>query len=164
MSDLSIMDLNASGPSRQRGPINSGNERFRRGFKFLKNHCYKSIGVEDLVKVSKLSRRGLHKVFKTNIGQSPGRILRQMRIEHAKDLLIHSNHQLEVIAKMCGYRSNNSFWVSFRNAVGKSPGKFRSQFHAGLRRNGNEPNHLPLAGLPSRSVSGVKRKRRNLTF
>jgi AraC-like DNA-binding protein len=111
----------------KRSAVNSTNQRFCKAFAFLVKHCYEPIGVNDLVKVSELSRRGLHKAFKKHVGQGPGRELRQMRIRRAKDLLANSNHKLKTIAKMCGYRSNNSFWISFRGLLGESPGEFRSR-------------------------------------
>ncbi|HTV40825.1 MAG TPA: helix-turn-helix transcriptional regulator [Candidatus Sulfotelmatobacter sp.] len=98
---------------------------------FLTQHCYEPIGIEDLARASNLSRRGLHKAFRRYIGQSPGRALRRMRIERAKGLLANSNLNQKIIAEVCGYRSLNSFWVSFRAIVGQSPGEFRC--HAGKK-------------------------------
>jgi transcriptional regulator GlxA family with amidase domain len=74
-----------------------------------------------------MSPRGLHKAFQRYIGQSPGRELCRLRIEHAKDLLGNSSCNLKTVAKRCGFRSANSFWVAFRRVAGISPGKYRSK-------------------------------------
>jgi transcriptional regulator GlxA family with amidase domain len=115
-------------PSQSNLSIGTGSRRFRLALDFLEKHFYEPIGTEDLSRVSKLSRRGLHKAFRQHVGQSPGWALRRMRIQRAKNLLMDSKLELKVIAKMCGYRSQNSFWVSFREIVGESPGKFRSRY------------------------------------
>lgn len=104
------------------------NGRVHQGVDFLKQHCCEPICVGDLAKAIKMSKRGMHKAFRRQIGRTPGRELRQMRIERSKQLLVNSDYNLERIAKMCGYRSLNSFWIAFRNIVGESPGKYRSRF------------------------------------
>jgi transcriptional regulator GlxA family with amidase domain len=104
----------------------SGKDRLHKGFEFLQKHCYEPITVGDLVKASAMSRRGWHKAFRKHTRQSPGRELRRLRIEHAKDLLVNSEHKLEAIAPLCGFRNVNGFWVAFRQATGKSPGKYRT--------------------------------------
>ena len=106
----------------------SSNGRFHKGFKFLQQHCCEPIQVADLVKVSGMSRRGWYKAFHRHAGQSPGRELRRLRIEHAKELLVNSDCNLETVAEQAGFRSVNSFWVSFRKTVGEPPGTYRSRF------------------------------------
>jgi len=122
-------------------PANPDSQRFHKALMFLKRRCFEPIGVKDLMKASQLSRRGLHKAFQKYIGHGPGRELRRMRIERARELLAGSEHGLNVIAKMCGYRSGNSFWVSFREALGESPGKFRSRFRGSPVENRNGSHH-----------------------
>ena len=95
------------------------------GIKFLEKHFCQPITVHDVVKAAAMSRRGLYKAFQRQIGQSPGRELRRLRIERAKSLLDNSSLKLKVIARKCGYRSVNSFWVAFREVTGVSPGIYR---------------------------------------
>jgi AraC family transcriptional regulator, transcriptional activator FtrA len=106
----------------------SSSGRFHRGFAFLQRQYFEPIQVDDLVKASGMSRRGWYKAFQRHTGRSPGRELRRLRIERAKELLVNSDWNLRAIARMCGYRSANSFWISFREIVGESPGTYRSRF------------------------------------
>jgi len=99
--------------------------RLYEGIKFLQKHFCRPITVHDVVKAAAMSRRGLYKAFQRQTGQSPGRELRRLRIECAKNLLDNSSLELKEIAKLCGYRSVNSFWVAFRRVMGVSPGKYR---------------------------------------
>jgi LacI family transcriptional regulator len=93
--------------------------------RFIWEHASQPISVKDLVGVAAMSRRGLHKAFLDNVGRTPGEELQRVRIERAKRLLSDSNHKLEVLAKMCGYKSANSFCVAFKQATGQSPKQFR---------------------------------------
>ena len=79
----------------------------------------------DVAAATGLSRRGLYKAFIKHVGISPGKVLRLQRLETAKNLLSGSEHSLAEIARISGFRNVNSFWVSFRNSEGISPGEFR---------------------------------------
>jgi len=95
--------------------------------RFIWEHCHEMIGVEDLVGVAAMSRRGLHKAFMEHLGRTPGQELQRVRIERAKRLLRESGYKLEVLANMCGYQSANSFCIAFKQATGMSPKQYRDQ-------------------------------------
>jgi LacI family transcriptional regulator len=107
-----------------------------RGLRYLHEHCHEPIGVEDLVRQAAMSRRSLHQAFLKHIGRPPGMELHRVRIERAKQLIVESDHKMEVIANLCGYQSANSFWVAFRQATGMSPKQSRVERtgRAGHRR------------------------------
>lgn len=96
-----------------------------RSVRFILEHCHEPISVKDLVGVAAMSRRGLHKAFIEHLGRTPGEELHRVRIERAKMLLAESNHKMEVLARMCGYQSANSFCVAFKQATGLSPKLYR---------------------------------------
>ena len=50
---------------------------------------------------------------------------RQLRIEHAKELLLNSDEKLQTIALASGYKSLSYFTRDFRKTVGMPPSKFR---------------------------------------
>jgi LacI family transcriptional regulator len=95
--------------------------------RFIWEHCHEMIGVEDLVGVAAMSRRGLHKAFMEHLGRTPGQELQRVRIERAKRLLRESGYKLEVLSNMCGYQSANSFCIAFKQAIGMSPRQYRDQ-------------------------------------
>jgi len=99
-----------------------------RSLRFIEEHCHEPIGVEDLVRVAAMSRRGLHQAFIVQIGRPPGHELQRVRIERAKKLLVASGEKLESIAESCGYQSANSFWFAFKQATKLSPKQYREQF------------------------------------
>jgi LacI family transcriptional regulator len=93
--------------------------------RFIWEHASQPISVKDLLGVAAMSRRGLHKAFLDNVGRTPGQELQRVRIERAKRILAGPDHKLEVLAKMSGYQSANSFCVAFKQATGLTPKQFR---------------------------------------
>ena len=75
-----------------------------------------------------MSRRGLAKAFQKNLGMGLGSYLRQVRLEHAKRLLVNNDLRLNEIARRCGYRSVNSFCVAFQRQMCIAPMQFQRQY------------------------------------
>jgi LacI family transcriptional regulator len=98
-----------------------------RSLRFILQHSHEPISVKDLVGVSAMSRRGLHKAYLEHLGRTPGQELHRVRIDRAKKLLAETDHKIEVLAGMCGYQSANSFCVAFKQATGIPPRKFRDK-------------------------------------
>jgi LacI family transcriptional regulator len=96
-----------------------------RSLRYIWEHSHEPICVKDLVGVSAMSRRGMHKAFLENLGRTPGQELQRVRIERAKKLLTESDHKIETLAGMCGYQSTNSFCIAFKRASGMSAKQFR---------------------------------------
>lgn len=101
-----------------------GHARIASSLGFLSKNYRKPIGVTDLMKVAGLSRRGFLKAFRKHTGRTPGEVLRQVRLKHAKRLLVECNLPMTDLATASGYRRANSFWVAFRRATGESPKEY----------------------------------------
>ena len=98
-----------------------------RSLRYIWEHGHKPICIEDLVGVSAMSRRGLHKAFLEHLGRPPGQELQRVRIDRAKKFLAGTTEKVETIAYDCGYQSINSFCVAFKRATGMSAKKFRDK-------------------------------------
>jgi LacI family transcriptional regulator len=98
-----------------------------KSLRFIWEHAHEPISVKDLVGVAAMSRRGLHNAFLEHLGRTPGEELHRVRIERGKELLRDTQHKIEILAGMCGYRSPNSFCVAFKQATGLSPKQYRDQ-------------------------------------
>ena len=98
-----------------------------RTLQFMTQNFHQPIQVRSLGEIAGLSRRGLFKAFLRHTGVRPAQVLRQLRIDRAKQLLRENELPLRDIAAHCGYRRVNSFWVSFRQVTGMSPGRFQQQ-------------------------------------
>jgi LacI family transcriptional regulator len=98
-----------------------------RSLRYIWEHGHEPICIKDLVGVSAMSRRGLHKAFLEHLGRTPGQELQRVRIDRAKKLLTKTGQKVETIAHDSGYRSINSFCVAFKRATGTSAKKFRER-------------------------------------
>ncbi|MCX7723047.1 MAG: DNA-binding transcriptional regulator [Verrucomicrobiae bacterium] len=103
-------------------------EGVARALRYMWENFNRPIGVEDLARLAGMSRRSLHTAFVLHLGRTPGAELHNLRIQHAKKLLVETEHKVETISAMCGYSSLNSFSVAFKNAVGIAPAEFRAKF------------------------------------
>jgi transcriptional regulator GlxA family with amidase domain len=63
--------------------------------------------------------------FRADVRMSPGDYFRQMRLERANDLLIHSSLPVHEVGLACGYTDYSAFVRAFRRAYGKTPGQLR---------------------------------------
>jgi LacI family transcriptional regulator len=98
-----------------------------RSLRHIWDHGHEPICIKDLVGVSAMSRRGLHKAFLEHLGRTPGQELQRVRIERAKKFLATTSQKVETIAHDCGYQSINSFCVAFKRATGMSAKQFRDK-------------------------------------
>jgi transcriptional regulator GlxA family with amidase domain len=118
-----------------------------RSIVFMTNNFYRPIQVEDLVRVSSLSRRGFLKAFSKHTGAKPGALLNQLRIEHAKNILAKQDLTLKEIAKLCGYQSQNTFCVAFQRSTGLAPKQFQRNNWLAIIRNHQKPKRHCLDSL-----------------
>lgn len=104
----------------------------RRSPRWLKRACE---AIEDKlaapVSVAAIARSvGVHpvhlaRVFRAQLGASPGEYARRRRIERATDRLIRSRDSLVEIASDLGYADQSHFTREFVRESGKSPARFR---------------------------------------
>jgi transcriptional regulator GlxA family with amidase domain len=67
----------------------------------------------------------LDRAFRADLRTSPGDYFRQMRMERASDLLIHSSLPIHEVGLACGYTDFPAFVRAFRRTYRKTPGDLR---------------------------------------
>lgn len=67
----------------------------------------------------------LERSFRADVRLSAGDYFRQMRLERANDLLIHSSLPIHEVGLACGYTDYSAFVRAFRRAHRKTPGQVR---------------------------------------
>jgi AraC-like DNA-binding protein len=73
----------------------------------------------------------LSRCFRKEMGMSLFDYLRQQRLGRARNLLQNPDLNISEIAWACGFNSLNYFVRSFRQTLGKSPGKYRRSLVSG---------------------------------
>lgn len=81
--------------------------------------------VQRLARSVGLSRSAFMARFAEVTGQSPMRILRDLRMRHAAQLLRTTKLSIEEIVRNVGYESRSSFVRAFRRSYGRDPSNFR---------------------------------------
>jgi len=85
--------------------------------------------VGSLATLSGMSRTLFAAKFATCTGEPPARYLMRLRMERARDLLLHSNLPLATIAHRTGYGTDVAFARAFRRESGESPAQYRHSRH-----------------------------------
>lgn len=67
----------------------------------------------------------LTRVLKDEIGMTPHKYLMKKRCDKAKELLLFSDHTIDLIGQMAGFTSQSHFAAAFRSMTGMSPTEYR---------------------------------------
>ena len=93
--------------------------------RFIRTHACMGIQIEDVLKVTNLSRATLDRQVKKVLGHSPHAEIKKLQIERARHLLANTHSTLAEISMQCGYKEPNYFMRVFREEVGLTPTEFR---------------------------------------
>ena len=99
----------------------------------------------DAAREACLSPYHYHRLFARTFGETPHEFLTRLRIDRAKQLLVHDELPVTDVCFAVGYGSLGSFSSLFRNMVGYSP----SEFQRGLRKIFAVPKLTPYRFIPN---------------
>ena len=83
-----------------------------------------TFGVEELAREVNLSPRQLARKLKAISSLTASQLIKHVRIEEAKKLLLNTSQTITEVAFAVGYSSSQYFATVFKNQVGSSPGEF----------------------------------------
>jgi AraC-like DNA-binding protein len=95
---------------------------------YLENNYFHQIDIASLAEKFGFSRAYFSSLFAQKTGETPYDYLTKIRIEKAKNYLIHSNYSIEEIAFSVGFNSLQRFSELFKKRLGVSPLSYRKQF------------------------------------
>ncbi|MEM9955132.1 MAG: AraC family transcriptional regulator [Chloroflexota bacterium] len=84
-----------------------------------------ALTIDQLASVAGLSPYHFIRKFKALFGQTPHQYLRQVRLEHARTLLLQTNQSITDICFAVGFQSLGSFSTIFHKQNGLSPRQYR---------------------------------------
>ncbi len=88
---------------------------------FLASNLNKRYTIEELASRFHVNQTTLKTVFKTVFGKSLAAYMKEYRIKHAMELLIHTNKPISEIASSVGYESQSKFTHAFKDITGTLP-------------------------------------------
>ncbi|SFF00249.1 helix-turn-helix domain-containing protein [Alteribacillus iranensis] len=93
--------------------------------KYIDEHYYECIEINDLVKLSRLNTSLFYYKFKKHTGFTPLQYITHKRINKAKHLLLSTSMKIYDVAHAVGYKDSYYFSRMFKRMVGVSPQKFK---------------------------------------
>jgi LacI family transcriptional regulator len=99
-----------------------------RALAYIRRHASEPINIKDVLKDLPVSRRNFELEFQRHLGRTPKEELTRVRMEQAKELLMHTDLQVTLVAERCGFNYAERFCVAFKRATGVTPMAFRRQF------------------------------------
>ena len=116
------LSLSGSGSSL----VGGGSERMvRDAMAWLEAHFMDQVSVDDCARAIGVSRSSLSHSFRTVTGQSIPRALNDIRLRHARALLVTTNLEIIDVAMECGFNDQAWFSRQFKSLTGLSPSHWR---------------------------------------
>ncbi|RKH80847.1 GlxA family transcriptional regulator [Corallococcus sp. AB045] len=84
--------------------------------------------VEMLARQARMSPRNFARVYKQKTGRTPAKAVEVLRLERARGLLEESKRNIDQIARMCGFGSEERMRVTFQRNLAVSPSDYRKRF------------------------------------
>jgi AraC family transcriptional regulator len=86
----------------------------------------RDISLDELARVSCLSRFHFLRLFKTAFGKTPHQFINDVRVHRSKELLERTNFDIKTISSTVGFTSSSSFSRMFFQQTGSYPSAYRA--------------------------------------
>jgi AraC-like DNA-binding protein len=93
---------------------------------YASSHFHEEVTTEQMAQQCNMRKNDFSKAFHKAYGVAPKQYLINLRLEHAKELLLTTNYSIKIIADQCGYENDYFFYRIFKKHVNKTPQEFRS--------------------------------------
>jgi LacI family transcriptional regulator len=102
--------------------------RLKRAARHIRDHVFDKFSVEELVKISGMSRTLLERQFKQCFGVSPYEQILSLKLSTAERLIVETKLSLAEISDKLGFSSPEHFNATFNKRKGHPPGQLRKHF------------------------------------
>lgn len=109
--------------------VNSGDyERFNKVYKYLVQNFHNKITLDEVASIAGLSNTAFCRYFKKRTKKTFVQYLNELRIGHAKKMIIDNKMKLSTIATLVGFNNISHFIYQFKKATGMLPTDFQAQY------------------------------------
>lgn len=92
---------------------------------YIQNNYTKNITLKDVARMHFINEKYLGYIFSKQMKTSFNSYLNNIRLEHAKGMLLSTNESIIAVSLACGYQNVTYFNRVFKNNTGKTPSDFR---------------------------------------
>jgi len=95
------------------------------GYHYVQNHFRSPINLKEVAQKCGISREHFIREFSSSYPETPGNMLRRLRLEHSRSMLAATRLSVQDIALASGFTSSNTFCRAYRLKYAISPGAGR---------------------------------------
>ncbi len=110
------------------GPAETAETTVRRIIRVMEQNLDQPLTPGELAAACGVSIRGLERIVRRNLGDTPMRYYQKIRLRAARNLLFYSDISIRDISLSCGFSSPPVFTRAFRAQYGHSPREYRNDF------------------------------------
>lgn len=99
-----------------------------KALEYMNGNYVEKFSIDDLCKSLFLSKYFFTRKFHSETGVTPKEYLTNLRIEKARELLIHSKRSVAEIAQIAGFETEKNIYYAFKKSLGVSPKEYRENF------------------------------------
>jgi AraC-like DNA-binding protein len=136
---LTALDQNRERASRHRSPAQ---QHLTRALAHIERHLSEPLTVPEIAAAAGVSHNHLTRLFTAGQGTTVVGYLRRRRIEHARQLLVHSTMSISAIASTVGIPDLQAFNKACRTVTGLGPRALREAGGAPVGRSTSRPNRM----------------------
>ncbi|WP_169927397.1 AraC family transcriptional regulator [Labilithrix luteola] len=103
-------------------------DKIQLAMQFLRSNVERSVSVDDVARHVAMSPSHFAHRFRAVARVSPMRYLKQLRLHHARTLMVAEGLRVGEAAARAGYESTSHFTRDFRGLFGTSPGEYARHF------------------------------------
>ena len=93
-------------------------------YEFIHDNIERQISIEQLSKVSSLSKFHLYDSFKKAFGKTPHQYINRLKIAKAKEFVLHGDLSISEVSDLFGFSDLAVFSKVFKKAYGRPPSRF----------------------------------------
>ena len=103
----------------------TANDLIEQAIHFMEDHITENLTLDEIAAHISLSKYYFNRLFNKHIGMTPHRYFSNLRIQHAKRLLMTTSATVEEVAEMCGFDNASNFIRLFKQRTNMTPTAFR---------------------------------------
>ena len=107
--------------------LTSSDPDMTRAIRFVREHACDPISVEDVLRITPVSRSTLEKRFPASLGRTVHAEIQRVRMERARHLVAETHTPLKQVGTMIGVKQRTYFTVVFRQHFGCTPAQYRKK-------------------------------------